>query len=92
MFNSIKFFIKKLKLKKYELDALEIKARFYDAAMNQISFETIPDNIYAKDKNGNKLVSFTKSVDYILHIKLKKLLNCLGIEFDDCVKFDVDQD
>lgn len=91
MFNSIKFFIKKLKLKKHELDSLEIKAKYYDDAMKQISFETIPENIYAKDKYGNKLVSFTKSIDYILHVKLKKLLNGLGIEFDDCVKIDVDQ-
>ena len=91
MFNSIKFFIKKINLKKYELDALEIKARYYDDAMKHISFETIPDDIYAKDKNGNKVVRFTKSIEYIMHIKLKKLLNGLGIELDDCVELEVDQ-
>jgi hypothetical protein len=91
MISRIKFFIKKLRLKKDELEALEIKSGLYDAAMNQISFETIPEDIYAKDGNGNKVIRFTKSIEYILHIKLKKLLNCLGIEFDDCVKLDIDQ-
>lgn len=91
MISRIKFFIRKLRLKKNELDALEFKSQHYDMAMSQISFETIPEDIYAKDKNGNKVITFTKSIDYILHIKLRKLLNSIGIEFDDCVKLDVDK-
>ena len=87
--DNLKFIIKKIKMSKNELKLLEIKANGFDNAISKINGSIEFETEDAKNRNGNVIVQFTKSANYMANIDIRGLLDALYIKVGDCIQLNI---
>jgi hypothetical protein len=78
-------------MKKSEYEIITHKASSFDKMARCIYIESNSTHKYATDKNNHRLMCFETDREYVVTVKIKEMIESMGITFEYPIKFNVIQ-